>query len=477
MPESIDVNHAFDPELRQAQADMDAYAQTRAFEDANGKLRTPNGQFTSANKQSELADSYREAQLDSTTTPYEEMSLTELADKWAEAESFEDKTTVDDVMDVVLSKIENKYGKQEKPDEFESTQDRVLDRFLKLKDLKLEARTGLVADKPEGGKKAPYDWAADDKDGVKSLDELSPEELEVELDNMIGEYRESMINTDLSKDELYGLRKELIAVFEMLAQKYGWDHDEENKRQRKLFEYMGLNPRNKPEEDFDFTPKWDRDADSDEVFLGDEVVSADELISQHEKVIKPRIRDRLRNRWNSIKVRAGLLANGDAKGAIGTANSEAERKKTNKLLIGATALAMIGITAVLVKRGDIDLIPTRWDGDGAGFDLFGIKVGDGTNAHNALAADLSTPPVEQAAPKIEYSENAPSDFTIEELGQSAPGNRADTISDHALTNLIRTGNSQPSQAQILAETQRILDLNNLDWEQARNISAGTEIKI
>lgn len=144
---------------------------------------------------------------------------------------------------------------------------------------------------------------------------------------------------------------------------------------------------------YDFSPEWDKDI-VDEPDYSDEEYDFSLAWDGYDQKLP--LRQRVRNRWNDIKVRAGMLASFNIKGALGTEDPEKERRVMKKLLIGATALSMAGVAAVFIKRGDIDLIPTNGrlvgDGDGVGFDLFGRKLGNGTNSHGvAEIADALTP--------------------------------------------------------------------------------------
>ena len=96
----INVQEAFDPELRQAQADMNAYAETRyQDQDANGSFHDPeNGQFINAD---EYFDAQRAAHAEEGQT-YEDMSMPDLARKLAEAEHHGDKTSSENISDVLL---------------------------------------------------------------------------------------------------------------------------------------------------------------------------------------------------------------------------------------------------------------------------------------------------------------------------------------------------------------------------------------
>lgn len=53
----------------------------------------------------------------------------------------------------------------------------------------------------------------------------------------------------------------------------------------------------------------------------------------------------------------------------------------------------------------------------------------------------------------------------------------DTVWGQASSHLAMQGSGQPTQSQVFTETQRILDLNGLSWEQARHLTSGVSLKI
>lgn len=151
---NIDASLAFDFEARQQmqqeQSDMATYLDTRLKQDANGSLHDPsNGAFANPDK---FHDKQREEHLDGTTTPYEDMGMFELARELARAELSEDRTTTENISDILLDKLakqsekltiagEVKEGQIDKyqrdttgPKDEVSPQDQLWDRVLGYKD-------------------------------------------------------------------------------------------------------------------------------------------------------------------------------------------------------------------------------------------------------------------------------------------------------------------------------------------------------
>src|SRR4026209_184874 len=101
-PATINVDLAFDPELRQRQADFDAAMATRPFKDEAGTVYRPDfpgeDNFMGADEVPKYFDDKREAHFEETLgKPYEEQSVGELADELAYAELTDDKTKKEDV--------------------------------------------------------------------------------------------------------------------------------------------------------------------------------------------------------------------------------------------------------------------------------------------------------------------------------------------------------------------------------------------
>lgn len=116
MSERISVDHAFDPELRKAQADFDAYMDTRPYKDAKGSVHNPEtGEFANYDK---LHDKNREDHYNTTLAEgdYSGESLQHLAERVSAARAEGDKTRAADAEQAFFDKFEllsDKYGWEE----------------------------------------------------------------------------------------------------------------------------------------------------------------------------------------------------------------------------------------------------------------------------------------------------------------------------------------------------------------------------
>ncbi len=139
-PEQINADHAFNPEARQAQQQMNLYVESRPYQDENGSIHSPEG------GQSINVDSYFDAKREDhyqegiEATSYEDMTMTELSRKLGDAELAADKTMADDILDVLLEKIDEHVEKaqstHDKTDDIEEPDlhSAWLDRLTKFKD-------------------------------------------------------------------------------------------------------------------------------------------------------------------------------------------------------------------------------------------------------------------------------------------------------------------------------------------------------
>ena len=119
MSEHINVDHAFDPEARKAQAELDAYLKSRPYQDDNGMLHEAgSNKFTNAEKVSAAHDAAREAHYEQTLSAedYSGESLEQLARRVADARAEGDKTRALDAEDAFFEKftaMAEKYGWEE----------------------------------------------------------------------------------------------------------------------------------------------------------------------------------------------------------------------------------------------------------------------------------------------------------------------------------------------------------------------------
>lgn len=173
-PEQIDVDAAFDPVARQAQEQMDIYAQNRPYQDANGAVHDPaNGNFVTPDK---YFDEQHQIAEDGSQSPYEDMSIPALAHKLGEAEHYDDRTTQDSVTEVLLEKMGTEEARiaGEGGSETEARQDNLWDSVMAAKDLKkrqLEKKNG----QPEPGEGDADDPAVDGAGPEESQDENNNE--------------------------------------------------------------------------------------------------------------------------------------------------------------------------------------------------------------------------------------------------------------------------------------------------------------
>lgn len=167
-PEQIDVEAAFDPVARDAQAQMDVYIDNRPGLNEAGipvapdgsELKPPEGMDVEGATQDEInqaaTDSYFDEQHkiaeEGSQTSYEDMTIPALAHKLGEAEHFGDKTTEQSVTDALLEKMGTEEARiaGEGGTETEARQNNLWDSVMSAKDLKkrqLENKNG----QPESG--------------------------------------------------------------------------------------------------------------------------------------------------------------------------------------------------------------------------------------------------------------------------------------------------------------------------------------
>ncbi len=106
-----DVDNAFDPEHRKAQAEWDTYLDSRPYEE-NGKVKNPD-----TGKKIKNTDKYfdkkREQHAKDSNKAYESMTPYELTYKIAQAKFNGDKTTEQSLYDALLDKIDEEENKSE----------------------------------------------------------------------------------------------------------------------------------------------------------------------------------------------------------------------------------------------------------------------------------------------------------------------------------------------------------------------------
>lgn len=175
MSEQINVNHAFEPELRQAQADFDAYIETRPYQGEDGKIYSSDGDRIKKKEIGAYFDQARDGYYDeSQETPYAELSLSELADDLAYAELTEDKTKIEDLSDALLDKMDSFASAQvteRNPNGMDAdAQMSLFDRVMKLKDQKkvkyLETNGYEISDRVRSEVLASTNGSSDPESGA-----------------------------------------------------------------------------------------------------------------------------------------------------------------------------------------------------------------------------------------------------------------------------------------------------------------------
>ncbi len=180
------VEEAFNPELRQAEAEWNEYLDSRPYKDEQGNVHAPNGQFANYNT---LADNARSDHYhESMDRPWEELNFSELADELAWAELHNDETVANDVSDVLLDKM---IDFTEKNGLDSDAQTNLNNRILRLIDNKKELylTNGNLELPAESSRLAPLDsrdvsrteGADSESEGIISTPEVGQSEPRAEI--------------------------------------------------------------------------------------------------------------------------------------------------------------------------------------------------------------------------------------------------------------------------------------------------------
>lgn len=199
---------------------------------------------------------------------------------------------------------------------------------------------------------------------------------------------------------------------------------------------------------------------------------------------RPSVVERVRGLIGSLKLKAGVLSTG----GNGNFTKFLEKHPKATVAVGVVAVAGLVASAYFRIRG-IDLM----GGQAQAADVVqpGSGIGSGVQVHEASAVKgsggsslhhqaVQTPgsesyiPIEDAPDSDGDRSFIPRDSGPETVSTEQLSGPGDTISHHAERRLIEKGIPDPNWDQIRVETQRILDLNGLSWEDARHM--GTDVK-
>jgi hypothetical protein len=158
---------------------MDAYVQNRPYQDIRSNVHDPaTGNLVNADK---YFDAQRAIHKEESQTPYEEMTMPDLARKLAEAEHYGDKTSTENIEDVLLAKMydyeaETASARVERPEDHNTQQrENLSNRIFGVRDRELERLRG-------GSSKDSAPQGDDPKDPSEPGSADKNEEIEAETD-------------------------------------------------------------------------------------------------------------------------------------------------------------------------------------------------------------------------------------------------------------------------------------------------------
>ncbi len=167
-----DVDNAFDPEHRKAQAEWDAYLDSRPSESKKGNAKDPEtGKKIDSDK---YFDKKREDHADASNKAYENMTPYELTNKIAEAKFHGDKTTEQSLYNALLDNIEKQEGDVNPDRDLFAEYDHRIDvAFQRLHEKEQAKQDENSDDTPEQGadsnEEDPYRDAILDPENVAAL--------------------------------------------------------------------------------------------------------------------------------------------------------------------------------------------------------------------------------------------------------------------------------------------------------------------
>jgi hypothetical protein len=504
------VTEWVDPTSQQSVEDFNAYMEAQPYQDANGQAHAPKtGEFIGPN--GKYFDKRRDAHYESTQDRrYEELSMTELADELAYAELTEDKTVAGDISDILLDKMVDFADKNSLDNDAQTNlQERILIRKAAWKDHYLdtngkeisdEARKEAEAEIAEAWEIAPLTMkkltkkedvrggsvtplkaeagaeAAEKNQSAEAVDAVDndpgapSEESEVSEPSAEGEktpeYAKGLVEQFLPRAAAGILQREkMLAEQEMAGDPEDPEFVERMEKANKNLE--------------DAKKLFDDNFDEAATILG---WSEEEKDAKRQKLLsqQPEAREAQKS---GLRARAAALAaamRGKLPGRFGGQKAEQseenpEDQKNGKrkwLAAAAVGIVAVGIGAGLLMRDGGDDGGERGDTAIEQQDDVDNETGNGSPDAEGESDDSDTDTSSEDGDSTAGHETAPGGENIGVL--EANGS---TIWEDAKANLIKHGTASPTDAQVMAETQRILDLNDLTWEDAKKLPVGYEFRV
>lgn len=265
--ETATAEQAFNPEVRQGDKEWQAYKDSRPTQDAQGNVHGPDGKFVNADEH--FARQYAEADAKhNDQTAYEDMSVPQLARKLAQAEFHGDKTSeenVDDVLQYKLDDMDEKfYSERDDSSTFSSRlpdnpdngvnhndlrSEKLYDRVMKIRDRELDRleaeQKGSAAPTSEASEEAKEksekteepeaaDEPSEQQEGAESAETEEPSKADKEP--KLTDYIPDWIKGDRDKAEEWANWQERSESQESepettrLTDKYAWEEAAEREQ-------------------------------------------------------------------------------------------------------------------------------------------------------------------------------------------------------------------------------------------------------
>jgi len=460
MSETINVDQAFDPEARKAQAEFDAYMESRPYMDANGSVHNPeNGQFANPDK---YFDAVREDSESASLQQdaYEDKGMVELARELGQAELNKDKTTENNVLDSLLTKIDEHVAKG---DESSSNREEAMfDKDGKPVDMHDVWLNKLLAVKD----KFKQDSVTAKS---KSPEDPKPRSEVIELEN-----------PKSPEKEPYFKPGQTVFVKRTAGQvESGWEtgrtfvdddgievvhvHGTEivDGQEKGIYKTVPVEDLKHWQEQEEIRDRVNANVEASRAVRAARnearaeqtddlpvVVAPAEVVKTQEGRVKGAFK-RAKNKLGKLYAAAGVGFGAvllDTKSYFTDPEHGKERQKRAKIIgAAAGALALVGTAYLLIK---------------------GLDGGGSKDAHSVVPK--KNPSIGgEIVPK--GNANVTASTEVVNHAHEQLNHAGDTIWNHASNDLISKGVTNPSPAQIQAETQRILDLNHINWDQARQL--------